>query len=154
MTTMLQDLVDCQQIRLCEDRSSSFRGTISVDLDRLTFVQPPGDGLPENVRKLLEIFCTKGCYPFEPENRIAAIIEPKNLQSTLQASGLSQHALLENPGGMPPMLNLPFEYPLRCLKGRSRVEAAKVHLPPGKRVWAVDLYLEGVAGHSLLSRRY
>ena len=145
---MLQELADEKQLRLCEDRSASFRGTGRVGLDLLDFQKPP-DNLPsKNVVRLREIFRNEGCLPLEPVNRIVAIVSPEKLNDVLRASAVTHDQLLDNPNGVPPVLKIPRHDPLRCLDGRSRVEAAKGVLAPGKRYWAVDFYLQGGCSRS------
>src|ERR1700761_7616141 len=139
---MLQGLADEQQLRLCEDRSTNFRGTGCFELDLLDFEKPTTAVDSDNVVRLRTIFRKEGCFPLEPENRIAAIISEGTLKAVLKASAVTNDQLLENPNGVPPILKLPAGRRLRCLEGLSRVEAAKRVLLPGKKHWAVDLYLE------------
>ena len=141
---MLQGLADEQQLRLCEDRSANFRGTGRFELDLLDFEKSSPAVTPDNVVRLRKIFRTEGCFPLEPENRIAAIVSEELLAALLNVSAITNEQLLENPNGLPPMLKLPPGRRMRCLEGRSRVEAAKRVLLPGNKHWAVDLYLEGV----------
>ena len=141
---MLQSHIDQRQLRLCEDRSSSFRGTACVELEQLSFDKPSSDCGLSNITRLEGIFRTEGCFPVLPENRIVATINQEILEEVLRTSAITQRILLENPDGVPPLLKFPPAHQVSCLKGRSRVEAAKKVLLPGKRTWAVDLYLEGI----------
>ncbi|KAJ9607023.1 hypothetical protein H2200_008095 [Cladophialophora chaetospira] len=147
---MLQDLADEKQLRLCEDRSASFRGTGRVELNLLDFKTPRNNLPSKNVVRLRQIFRNEGCLPLEPENRIVAIVSPEKLNEVLRASAVIDAQLLDNPNGVPPVLTIPANDPLRCLDGRSRVEAAKDVLLPGKRYWAVDFYLRGGCSRSNL----
>jgi hypothetical protein len=140
---MLQELADERQLSLCEDRSASFRGTGRVELDLLDFQKPSANLPSKNVARLRQIFRNEGCFPLEPENRIVALVTKERLGDMLRASAITSDQLLDNPNGVPPVLRIPRHSPLRCLDGRSRVEAAKGVLVPGKRYWAVDLYLKG-----------
>ncbi|KIW86662.1 uncharacterized protein Z519_12717 [Cladophialophora bantiana CBS 173.52] len=154
---MLQNLIDQRQLQLCEERSASFRGTVRVELDDLEFEKLPSADSSANVARLREIFRTAGCYPLEPENRIVAIISDEKLKEILRTSKVTDHQLLENPDGIPPVVKFPAHCPLFCLEGRSRVEAAKQKiLPPGKKHWAVDLYLEDASAdlRNVLSEQY
>jgi hypothetical protein len=143
---MQQDLIEIEEIKVSSDRSSNFRGTASVALEALDFDVEGARQINENNKERLKrIFETESCFPFRPENRISAIIDQQELENAIQASPAetSLVTLLENPDGNAPKLKLPPNCRLKCLQGRSRVEAAKEFLPPGKRFWAVDLYLEG-----------
>ena len=140
---MFQALADDKQLRLCEDRSASFRGTGRVALDLLDFQKPDDNPPSKNIVRLREIFRNEGCFPLEPANRIVAIVSPEKLDKVLRASAITSDQLLDNPNGVPPVLKIPRDNPLRCLDGRSRIEAAKGILVPGKRYWAVDFYLQG-----------
>jgi hypothetical protein len=142
---MLQDLADERQLQLCEDRSASFRGTARVELDLLDFEKPRDKQAAKNVARLRQIFRNEGCFPLEPEHRIVAIVSADRLHDVLRASAVTADQLLDNPNGMPPVLKFSRANLLCCLEGRSRVEAAKGLLAPGKRHWAVDLYLKGVS---------
>ena len=151
---MFQDLADDKQLRLCEDRSASFRGTGRVELDLLDFQKTRENVPSKNVARLRQVFRNEGCFPLEPENRIVAIVSPEKLNEVLRASAVTNDQLLDSPSGVPPVLKIPRDDPLRCLDGRSRIEAAKGILVPGKRYWAVDFYLQGgccSAGQTYLS---
>jgi hypothetical protein len=151
---MLQNLIDERQILLCEDRSTSFRGTARIDIEHFKFdLRPSAESRisskrhkgasKSNVERLKDIFSNEGCLPFEPENRIVAIISQVVFEQALRLSKKTQDVFLENPCGCPPILQLPPSCRLQCLTGYSRVKAAETFLEPGCRMWAVDLYLEG-----------
>jgi hypothetical protein len=154
---MQQDLIEIRERKVCEDRCTNFRGTATVRLELLDFVDFDGFDVEEssdntdNVERLKGIFKDEGCFRFEPENRISAIIDQQSLEDAIQATPLvaSVETLLSNPKGVPHALRLPSNYRLKCLQGRSRVQAAKEFLPPDQRSWAVDLYLEGNFSESL-----
>ena len=148
---MRQDLVEIEERKTCNDRSANFRGTAAVALEVLDFdIEGSGDNGGDNGRdneeRLKSIFENEGCWRLEPENRISAIIDQQSLDDAIQASpaGTTLATLLENPCGIPPELRLPPNLRLKCLQGRSRVQAAKAFLSPKERSWAVDLYLEGI----------
>jgi hypothetical protein len=143
---MEQDLIDTEERKIYNDRSANFRGTACVRLEALDFDVP--DAREENkynVQTLTDIFQTDNCFSISPEHRISATVDQKCLENAVQLSPAktSLATLLKNPRGIPPDLIFPPNYRLKCLQGRSRVEAAKQVLPPEKRFWGVDLYLEG-----------
>jgi hypothetical protein len=152
---MQRDLIEIEETKISNDRSSNFRGTASVALEVLDFdIEGARQSNENNKERLKRIFETENCFPFRPENRISAVIDQQDLENAIQASPAetSLATLLENPDGNAPDLKLPPNCRLKCLQGRSRVEAAKELLPPGgKGFWGVDLYLEGDFPASLRS---
>lgn len=152
---MQQDHAEIER-RISRDRTANFRGTALVRLEVLDFDAKGSrdadykeklkrSDFDKNVKRLKGIF-RKGCYPFRPGNRISATVDQRTLDDAIRASPAETtlEALLKNPCEEPPVLKFPPNYRLKCLQGRSRVQAAKEILPAQEWFWAVELYLEGI----------
>ena len=89
------------------------------------------DGEPdnENIKRLENIF-KEGCYQLEPLYRFYAAIDQLNLDNAIQSSGTSLAALLKNPQRLPPELDFPPSFCLKCFKNQSRAEAVIITLEP------------------------
>jgi hypothetical protein len=139
---MLQDLAGELENRLCADRASNFRGTALVRFSHLTFNKKPDE---RKVKRLKQNFRTEGCLRMEPLNRIKALIPEQDLNHAITASGVTTQELFKHPNGIPPSLTFSQDFRVLCLKGASRVEAAKGVLRPGEHDWAVELFLTGMS---------
>ena len=76
------------------------------------------------------------------EYHIPVIINNSLLRESLQKSHIVNRDLLQQ--NVPPELDLPPDYSLRCLHGKHRIAAAKKFLYlPADKWWVVDLYSDG-----------
>lgn len=91
-----------------------------------------------NVDRLLDLFEIEGCGNFEPEHKIAALIDRQTLQTALSKSNLTMHSLLDPT--KQPRLSFTTDIQLSCVYGRHRINAADAF---GVKSWLVDLYLDG-----------
>ena len=141
---MQQDLADFER-RIAEDRSANYWGTAFIRLEVLEFDGEPDN---ENIKRLENIF-KKSCYQLDSLYQFHAAIDQLNLDSAIQSSETSITALLKNSQGLPPELNFPQNFCLKCFKGQSRAEAAITTLEPENRRWAVNLFLNGIKWSAL-----
>ena len=138
---MLQDLAAKLESRLAKDRASNFRGTALIKFEHLEFRHKPNKA---KTKRLINILRTECCFKLEPLNRIKALINDEDLSNAINASGTTQQELFENPEGIPPSLTFLEDSRVFCLKGASRIEAARQVLCPQDQEWAIDLFLTGI----------
>ena len=107
---------------------------------------------PERIERVKRIFRREGCLPRRVEHHIPAVIDQGRLDAALEDSrrkgrwkGItlpSNHATINSQDEYP---ELEFPGGIECLRGRHRIEAGKVWLPPTEKWWIVDLYLSGIS---------
>jgi hypothetical protein len=128
-TTMPNEIPAMNETRkigeeLFDDRNSYFRGTARVRFENLHFVYTHDRKVEDKklIENLEDKFESEGCFPFEPKNRIPALVDQATLDSI--SNSIDQTALLDNRGGLPPELKVPSDISIECLDGRLRVQAA------------------------------
>lgn len=86
-----------QERRLAEELSTKFRGTASVDIAVLDFsFKRLRDEDEKNTERLEKLFKKqKGSRDWDIFNHIPALIQPDQLDATLERSNISSEALLE-----------------------------------------------------------
>ncbi|KAG9229518.1 hypothetical protein BJ875DRAFT_355158, partial [Amylocarpus encephaloides] len=107
---------------------------------------------PERIERVKRIFRREGCLPQHVEHHIPAVIDQCRLDAALEDArrkgrwkGIvlpSNYATINSQDGYP---ELEFPGGIECLRGRHRIEAGKVWLPPTEKWWIVDLYLSGIS---------
>lgn len=127
---------------LAVQRLQCYQGCAAIELRNLKFdaytvlgSRPLDEG---NVNRLLDLFEIEGCGNFEPEHKIAALIDRQTLQTALSKSNLTMHSLLDPT--KQPRLSFTADIQLSCVYGRHRINAADAF---GVKSWLVDLYLDG-----------
>ena len=101
---------------------------------------------PKNVARLVKIFNLEGCFRWESEHYVPALINPKALYKALTAANRTAEdlfAVTEEP------VSLELSDSLICLHKRHCLEAAKQYLETKDKWWVVDLYLNGMFSHDL-----
>lgn len=117
-----------------------------MKFDHLDFDCSPNE---RNVNRLETIFRQSGCCHLRQENQLLGFIDAKELETALEALGLSRESLLSN-NSLGRVLDLPSHTRITCIDGRSRVFAAKRVLKRQDWSWAVSLYTQGYRPLSLL----
>ncbi|QSS66486.1 hypothetical protein I7I51_07343 [Histoplasma capsulatum] len=123
-----------------------FRGCVRIDLSHLACEDDDVVGsrpLGENAARLIKLFKSVGCDRDDPEHHVPALISNDTLEEALSSSQTTVEALLS--GMDPPHLTLGDNVRLRCLQGKSRLQAASHFLDPGDKWWGVKLYLDSQA---------
>ena len=129
-----------KDLQVFREKSRTFCGSFEIPLDKLEHEQLPKNPRQRdatNVARLLDVFHKEGCRPREPENHMLALISRSALPQARPPGGVSR-GVFEEPQRLIP------ESPLRVLRGRHRLEAARKFLKGGDRWWVVDLYSDGV----------
>ncbi|KAL2056560.1 hypothetical protein ABVK25_002954 [Lepraria finkii] len=125
-----------KDLQVFREKSRTFCGSFEIPLDKLEHEQLPKNPRQRdatNVARLLDVFHKEGCRPREPENHMLALISRSALPQARPPGGVSR-GVFEEPQRLIP------ESPLRVLRGRHRLEAARKFLKGGDRWWVVDLY--------------
>ena len=136
----MHSLVAELESHLMVDRASTFCGTALIKFVHLDFRQNPNKAKTNRLKK---IFRRQGCFQFEPLHRIRAIIAKVDLDHAIVVSGTTSKDLFTNPEGKPPLLAFSQGFRVPCLKGASRIAAAKDFLHSQDHHWAVDLFSTG-----------
>ena len=129
--------------RISAEKAVKYVGSAEGSLKNLAF--PNSKSLNEdNVKRLATLFRSQGnLSPGDVSNRIPAVIDAKDLQTALTASGLTQNSLLCG-GGKPPRLVFQQEFRLECLRGGDRVNASKKVSRSPNPHWVIDLFTAGL----------
>lgn len=132
-----------REAQLATERRLKYQGSARVNLAEIHFDLHSSRQLDRrNIERLSNIFREEGCQNLTVENRIPAIISRQNLDVALAMANVSAQALLASPESEMPHLRFPAGQ-LHGLHGRHRLAAGFEVLPPGRRWWVVDLYLDG-----------
>lgn len=114
-----------------------YRGTVRVDIDSLSFGIDSG-GYEKKFNKRYQV---NNVFRLEPHNHIPVSIDEAILQRCLDATGLRRKELFKRRRNGYPLLKVPTDIKLCCLRGSALIAAAKKHYQnPQDRWWVVDLY--------------
>jgi hypothetical protein len=143
----MQSEAEKNERKIAENKNANYRETVCVRFEFLKFDTEGSRELdPKNVKKLIEVYKTEGCFRLKAEHRIPATISQQSLDLAIKRNGTSLENLLSCPQKLPLELKFSLNYGLICLHGQHRVKTAKRwgKLSPKDKWWAVDLYLESV----------
>ena len=122
-----------RDLQISREKSRTFCGSVKIPLDKICHEELPNNTRQfneKNVTTLLGFFRSEGCLRLDPEHHVPALVS---------RSAVPQGV---TPGGEPPRFDP--EYPVVCLHGRHRLEAARKFLVGNEdRWWVVDLYSRG-----------
>jgi Protein of unknown function (DUF3723) len=144
---MRQPQAQVEDLRLEAERRRTFRGSARVSLDVLHFQQHKHRDLDtKHVEYLKACFRKDRCRRLEVRNHIEAEVDQQILDVALHDSNVTARELLTNQPNGYPRLVFPQGFPLECLHGQHRIQAAREFLLPTDKWWTVDLYTSGEHG--------
>lgn len=123
------------------DKQRYFLGSAKVNIDLLSFdAFLPRDRDVPNSERLLSSYELTGCSQLDPHNHIPAIIDEQDFSQALSRASWTQDLAQSKDHRQWPMLSFPAGTRIEGLRGKHRIDAAKVYLRPGVRWWVVDFY--------------
>lgn len=156
--TMQQEQAHVEDLRLDTERGLTCKGSALVRFEYLNWNEYIRRNKtkrrpdPKRVERIKRIFRKEGCLPRQVEHHIPAVIDQRRLDAALEHARRkgkwktntlpSNYATINSQDGYP---ELEFPGGIECLRGRHRIQAGKVWLPPTEKWWIVDLYLSGIS---------
>lgn len=128
--------------RFAPERHLGFQGSAKVNLSSLD-IGPEWQLDQRRLEQLIHVF-KNGIDPLRLENHVHVIVSREGLAQALNEIGLPVAEFRASDPDNYPALHFPGQS-LRCLHGRHRVQAARIFLPPRRRWWIVDLYVDGLS---------
>jgi hypothetical protein len=130
--------------RIEQERQKCFYGSAKVDIGVLHFDRSsPREIDDRNFQRLLCSFELTGCFQFDPQHHLPAVIQESTFRTAVASAASSADAVLSRDPSQWPTLSFSTGFELQCLRGKHRIEAAKQYLPGSTRWWVIDFYSEG-----------
>lgn len=123
------------------DKQKYFLGSAKVDIDSFRFdPHLPRDKHSQNSERLLSAYELVGCSQLDPSNHIPAVIDDAEFEQALSSATSTRDMALARDHSKWPVLKFSGDLSVECLRGKHRIDAARVYLRPGLRWWVVDFY--------------
>lgn len=123
------------------DKQKYFLGTAKVDIESFSFDPFWTRDVHSRIsERLLSTYELTGTSQLEPTNHIPAVIDDAEFIEALSRVSATRDMARSNDHTQWPTLSFPTDKKLQCLRGRHRIDAARVYLRPGLRWWVVNLY--------------
>lgn len=127
--------------QLESDKQKYFLGTAKVDIDAFSFDSfLPRDLNLQNSERLLSVYELTGCSQLDTANRVPALIADNDFTEAVARADSTVEKARHHDHLQWPTLSLPADAKIECLRGKHRIEAAKLYLRSGFRWWSVDFY--------------
>ena len=128
--------ITSNDLQIFREKSRTFCGSFKIPLSKLKHEDIPDNPRqldPRNVANLLEKFVLEDCNRLDPEHYVSALIRRADLPQGSQTK--------DNPFKEPQHFDP--QYPLLCVHGKHRLEAARQFLAGDEEWWVADLYSDG-----------